>query len=202
MLARRESAPIIGRQTSGRRSRAGSRRPQRERDVVVGEAGDGTQHGREDGRVEARVDLGGTGEQQRRSVALGEDEHVSEVSRFGAVEQGEHLPRGQFFGVEGGAEEAGPSRCSRRCVEGEVDKQVLRSRDDQPAERLLVPDADAGPALLANGRLELVTRVRDRAAASPREEIEIMSRPTGQVLRDQRRATGEQEACAGLDTST
>ena len=71
-------------------------------DVAVVESGQASEHGGQDGRVESRVDLGCAFEQESDVVALCDGVDIGEVTGFGAVEEGEQLPAGEFFECERG----------------------------------------------------------------------------------------------------
>lgn len=54
-----------------------------------------------------------------------------EAARFGAVEQGDQLAASEFFKAEPGSDAARWGRCTRCCIDGEVDEQFLGSGDDE-----------------------------------------------------------------------
>jgi len=66
--------------------------------------------------------------------------------------------------------------------------------DDESAERRLVSDPLDGPAFCAGCDLEGIPGCRNAGGADAREEVEVLCGPARQVLRDQGRATGEEEA--------
>ncbi|MHB1472591.1 MAG: hypothetical protein ACYCV4_03010 [Dermatophilaceae bacterium] len=66
--------------------------------------------------------------------------------------------------------------------------------DDEPAERRLVSDPLDGPVSVVGCRLEGVSGGRNSGAVGAGEEVEVLGWPGGQVLRDERGTTGQEEA--------
>ena len=101
---------------------------------------------------------------------------VSKVAGLGSVEQGHDLATCEFFGCEGGADQAGGGRLLRWAVQGEVDQQVVGAVDDEAAERCLARMrsmaqpcswAAAWRASLVAGTLVAPTRVKKSVWFSP-----------------------------------
>ena len=115
--------------------------------IRVAEAGQATEHLREDVPVEAPIDLGGLSEEIVPGEVLRELEDVGEVASLSPVEQGNDLAARQLTGCESRADEAGGGWVFGWGVQREIDQQVVVAVDDEPAERRLVSDPVDGPAL-------------------------------------------------------
>jgi hypothetical protein len=151
-------------------------------DVAVVESGQASEHGGQDGRVESRVDLGCAFEQEPDVVALCDVVDIGEIAGFGAVEEGEQLPAGEFFECERGAGDAFFRWQLRWGVEGEVDEEVVVACDDESAEGVAVADAPDRPAATGGGVLEGVAGRRDGPAAGAGEQVEVLGGAGGEVL--------------------
>ena len=101
-------------------------------DVAVVESGQGSEHGGQDGRVESGVDLGCAFEQEPDVLALCDVVDIGEVAGFGAVEEGEQLPAGEFFECERGA-----GGCPAATVVPQVGLLNLYRGSTSPGEHLV-----------------------------------------------------------------
>src|SRR5580693_10046443 len=128
--------------------------------------------------VEARVDLGGAGEQYVLAEAAGENIDVGEVPCGSPVEQGEELVARELFRSQrrpgrgrGGGE-------IWRRVHGQVDQDpAVSAADDHPAERVTIVDPLGSPASLAGRGLQGIACGGNMAALGGGEEVEVLGGP-------------------------
>ena len=151
-------------------------------DVVVAEAIEGPDHGRQAGRVETGVDPGSLLEQCLRAEASGQHVDVGEVAGFGTVEQGDQFAAGQFFETERGSDAACGRWSARGRIDSEVDEQIFDAGDDEAAEGVAVAEPADVPAACTRSVFEGVTGCRHGAATYAGKQIQISRGPLGKAL--------------------